>query len=893
MNHQKIAASQTPESPEFNWRFNAGNQFSIANQLRYGLVILVTFAALLTGGLVTQLSFLYLWRQSIFLQQERSKSAAQEIDVYLDSLKQKLNYLARTRGLTDLPQDAQQNLLEGLIRHNDAFEYVAMLDDRGDPIAAASFYKKIDLKNQAAQPLFIQTYKYKEDYVGTVEIAPDLKSPVVMLAVPIRDNADLVDGVLLAQVNLEFLWFVVSQVSVGQTGYVYVIDNRLHLIAEAGGSPETATLEELSERPYIKELKSQILLPTEQFLDTYQGLRGQQVLGAVAPVQSVPWKVMVELPTAEVYAPVRNMIFTVGGTLGIATVLAMGTGAIFSRRIVLPLTRLTDAAEQISKGDLGVRVAIRERNELGVLAGTFNGMVGQLQDSFAQLETQNIEMKALNQTISQSEKRLAQFLDAMPIGVFVTDRHGQPYYTNQTGQQLLGRGLVADATSEELTHVYQAYVAQTNHLYPTERLPVVEALQGKNTRVDDMEIHQPDKIIPIECSGMPIYGETGEIHYAIAAFQDITQRKRAEKVLADYNRTLERQVASRTEELQQKNQELAQTLQELKTTQDELIQSEKMAALGQLVAGVAHEVNTPLGAIRSSVNHISEFLNERLEDLPTFFQTLSSERSQDFFTLLKMAVEKPTTLSSREQRKFKRAIAKQLEERQIENADSIADTLVELGVYEQIEPFLPLLHAPDREEILDMAYQLSSIRKSAHTISAATDRAAKIVFALKSYSRQTPNSEKVETRIIDSLEMVLTIYQNQLKQGVDVLKNYDATLPTLLAYPDELNQVWTNLIHNAIQAMENKGTLAIAATQRESFIDVRITDSGMGIPQEIQSKIFQPFFTTKPPGEGSGLGLDIVRKIVQKHQGTIDFESIPGKTTFTVSLPISCEFGGA
>jgi PAS domain S-box-containing protein len=880
MNFDKLHQSSNHDSASPSWRF------SIANQLRYGLVLLVAFAALLTGGLVTQLSFWSLWRQSILLQQERSKSAAQEIDVYLDSLKQKLNYLARTRGLTDLPENAQQNLLQGLTRHNEAFEYVAMLDDRGEAVAQASLYKEIDLKNQANQPLFIRTYKYQEDYVGTVEIDADLKSPVVMLAVPIRDDADKVDGVLLAQVNLEFLWFVVSQTQVGKTGYVYLLDNRLHLIAEAGGSPETATLEDLSDRPFVQALKSQILSPTHQFLETYKGLRGQNVLGAVAPVQSVPWKVMVELPTAEVYAPVRDMILTVGGTLGVATLLAIGAGAFFSRRIVLPLKRLTSAASQISEGNLGVQVEIQSRNELGLLAGTFNQMVQQLQESFTTLEAQNTEMKALNQTISESEKRLAQFLDAMPIGVFVTDRHGQPYYTNQTGQQLLGWGLVADATPEQLNQVYQAYLAQTDRLYPSDRLPVVKALQGENTRVDDMEIHQPDKVIPIECSGMPIYGETGEINYAIAAFQDITQRKQAEKLLADYNRTLERQVAERTDELQQKNAELAQTLQELKTTQDELIQSEKMAALGQLVAGVAHEVNTPLGAIRSSVTHIADFLNHNLEKLPIFFKNLSSDHQGDFFALLEAAAEQPTNLSSRDRRKLKRSIAHQLESADFEDADSLADTLVDLGIYENLEAFLPLLNDPKHDEILDTAYQLASIKKSTQTISTATDRAAKIVFALKSYSRQAPTGEKINTNIVDGIEMVLTIYHNQLKQGVEVIKTYDKGLPTILGYPDELNQVWTNLIHNGIQAMDNKGTLTIEATQQDQLIRVNITDSGKGIPEEIQSKIFQPFFTTKPPGEGSGLGLDIVRKIVDKHQGSINFDSRPGKTTFTVSLPI-------
>jgi signal transduction histidine kinase len=131
----------------------------------------------------------------------------------------------------------------------------------------------------------------------------------------------------------------------------------------------------------------------------------------------------------------------------------------------------------------------------------------------------------------------------------------------------------------------------------------------------------------------------------------------------------------------------------------------------------------------------------------------------------------------------------------------------------------------------------------------------------------------------------LTLYQNQLKQGVQVIRNY-AKLPPVLCYPDELNQVWTNLIHNALQAMEYRGTLSIEVTAIDQQAKISLTDSGKGIPEEIQAKIFEPFFTTKPSGEGSGLGLDIVKKIIKKHDGQITVESQPGRTTFNVFLPI-------
>ncbi|MDY7012362.1 MAG: cache domain-containing protein, partial [Cyanobacteriota bacterium] len=820
------------------------------------------------------------------LQQERSQAAAREIDSYLNDFQNKLNYLARARGFTDLPREAQQNLLEALARHNDAFELVALLDDRGDAIVTASLYREVQLKNQSEQPLFLRAFKRKEEYIGPVEIDPELQVPVVRLAVPVRNNADEVDGVLIARINLKFLWVVAAHTEVGQTGYVYILDNRLRLIAEAGGSPESATLENLSERPFIAANTSQILSPTREFLGNYRGLRGAAVLGATAPIESVPWNVMVELPTAEVYAPARQMAAVVGGILLVVATGAGAVGFLFSRGIVAPLNRLTAAASRIREGDLAVQVEARSRNELGVLAQTFNGMVRQLKDSFAALEAQNTEMKALNQALSESETRLTQFLDAMPVGVFVVDRNGRGYYTNQTAQNLLGGGLVELDNVEQLTGVYRAYLAGTDRLYPSDRLPIVKALGGMSARVDDMELRRDDRTIPLECFGTPIYDEGGEVSYAIAAFVDITERKKAEKILADYNRTLERQVTQRTEELQQKNEMLASTLQQLTAAQEELIQSEKMAALGQLVAGVAHEVNTPLGAIRSSASSIAKFLQQTLEQLPAVLRSFSLEEEQHFLELLARSLQQyDPTFSAKQERKFRRTLTRQLEERALEPADTLADTLVDMGIYEDIEAFFPLFHKANRLHILEIAYKLSALQRGIHIVNKATERASKVVFALKTYARYDSSGEKILTNLTEGIETVLTLYHNQLKQGVEVLRHYHP-IPPIRCYPDELNQVWTNLVHNAIQAMDNRGTLMIDLSQQEDRIVARFTDSGKGIPPEIASKIFEPFFTTKPPGEGSGLGLDIVRKIIQKHQGTIEVESVPGKTTFSILLPI-------
>ncbi len=339
-------------------------------------------------------------------------------------------------------------------------------------------------------------------------------------------------------------------------------------------------------------------------------------------------------------------------------------------------------------------------------------------------------------------------------------------------------------------------------------------------------------------------------------------------------------------QLQERTDALLQALEDLQATQQELIQSEKMATLGQLVAGIAHEINTPLGAIRSSVENITYFLNQTINKLPDFFQSLSSKHQQDFFALLKYSIQQKNNLSSKEKRQYRRALVGQLEKHNIENATTIADTLVEMGIYGEIEIFLPLLSQSENHSILNMAYQMGSLQKSAQTITMASNSAAKVVFALKNFARYDHKGQKIKTNITESIDTILILYHNKITYTIQVIKNY-VELPPVLCYPDELNQVWTNLIHNALQAMNNKGTLQLEVARQDNYAVISIIDSGQGIADEISDKIFVPFFTTKPIGEGSGLGLDIVKKIIDKHDGKIEFQSIPGHTRFTVSIPIN------
>ncbi|MBE9562609.1 MAG: GHKL domain-containing protein [Proteobacteria bacterium] len=354
------------------------------------------------------------------------------------------------------------------------------------------------------------------------------------------------------------------------------------------------------------------------------------------------------------------------------------------------------------------------------------------------------------------------------------------------------------------------------------------------------------------------------------------------RLIEGFNKMLE-QIETRDKHVAQVNESLSQAMEHLKDTQQDLVQSEKMAALGQLVAGIAHEVNTPLGAIRASVGNIKKGLNDSIEQLPLILQNLSVERQQDFFNLVKQAAQSPN-LSSREERKAKKQLIAQLKEKQIETASEIGNALINMGFYNGIEPYFTFFKTPDIAVTLKAAHNIARQQKNSNNIELAVEKASKIVFSLKSYVHVDHSDDMIETNIIENLEVVLTIYHNQLKQGIEVIKHYE-DVPTIKCYPDELNQVWVNIIHNAMHAMTNKGTLELSVTKQKADIMVSITDSGCGITEEIKTRIFEPFFTTKSRGEGSGLGLDIVKKVIDKHKGSIKVESQPGKTTFMVLLP--------
>ncbi|MDT8445802.1 MAG: response regulator [bacterium] len=329
--------------------------------------------------------------------------------------------------------------------------------------------------------------------------------------------------------------------------------------------------------------------------------------------------------------------------------------------------------------------------------------------------------------------------------------------------------------------------------------------------------------------------------------------------------------------LRRKSRELSESLQELKTAQDHLIQSEKLSALGQLVAGVAHEINTPLGSIKSSVDTAAQVQNWLLSGFAPLVATLDDKARTLLGEAMPALAQAAPFLGSLEARKLAKALAEQVPGLE----ENLARKWVSLG----LEPNLLVRLAQGPPELLELFEWLGRLSRALANINQASTKAGKILFSLKNYSHFSTQEEKSPANLGEGIEMVLTLYQNLLKQGVEVVTHFEG-LPLVPCWPDELAQVWTNLLQNSIQAMKGKGKIEITAQAKDGWIQLSFADNGPGVPDELKEKIFQPFFTTKGAGEGSGLGLDISRKIIEKHGGNIRLESSAAGTTFFINLPL-------
>lgn len=804
------------------------------------LFVAVVAIALLANGLF-EVFFYYREHKAslIRVQHEQAEAAAAKISQFVKEIESQLGWT------TQLPWSAssiEQRRFDALrlLRQVPAITELAQVDSTGKErlrvsrLAMDAIDSGIDL---SGDPKFTEAVA-RRVYYGPVYFRRESEPYMTLALAGARKDS----GVSIAEVNLKLIWDVVSQIKVGQHGHAYVVGPEGRLIAH----PDISLVLRNTDMSKLEQVRgAQVGGGTmPDALQEATNIQGQKVLTASAPIAPLGWTMFVELPVEEAYASLYASLQRLAIVLLAASIFAVLAGIFLARRMVGPIQALRSGAERIGGGDFSQRISIRTGDELEGLASQFNEMGARLQESYADLE-KKVEQRTTELSESlQQQTATADVLKVISRSAFdlqtvlntlvgsaarLCDADEGTIFRPRDGVFYLAASCGLDAEQE-------------NKLRTFASVPERGSVVGR-TLLDRKTVHVPDVHADPEFApssarrrsnvrtmlGVPLLREGAPIGVFVLTRHMVRPfgEKQIELATTFADQALIAIENVRLfEQVQERTRELSQSLDDLRAAQDRLIQTEKLASLGQLTAGIAHEIKNPL----NFVNNFSSVSTELIDELNEVLQSaaLDGKAKEDVIELTGMLrgnLEKVVQHGKR--------------------ADSIVRNML-LHSREGAGEHRPVDINAIVEESLNLAYHGA--------------RAERPGF------------------------------------NVTLRRDFDPAAGALDVYPQEITRVLLNLISNGFYAAAKRKESAgdgfeptLAATTKDlgNRVEIRIRDNGTGIPPDVKEKMFNPFFTTKPAGEGTGLGLSMSHDIVVKqHGGTIDVNSEPGVfTEFIITLP--------